>query len=343
MKFGVLLFLSWPERRVSAETVYARALERVEIMDQSGYDAVWLAEHHFTTYSICPSVHLLGTYIAARTKRLRIGTGVSLVPFYNPLRLAEEIAMLDILSGGRVNWGAGRGYQLAEFNIFGVPPKDSYEVFREHLDVVIQAWTQDSLTYQGKYVSYTDVEVLPKPLQKPHPPVWLATSSAESITWAGSRGYSILLDPIASHQQLRGKRDLYQEQLEAHGFSMAKRDIPMARFICVEDTLERARAVAQQGLEWYVRFHKLPGMQHVGHETQLNRQRNELYNVEFDRPVSEEVAHFLEQSTIYGTPEMCIDQIARLREEAGMDYLMCAPLSQRTFTMFTERVMPHFV
>jgi len=343
MKFGVLLLFSWPERRVALETVYARALQRVDIMEQTGYDAVWLAEHHFTAYSICPSVHLLGTYIAARTKRLRIGTGVTLVPFYNPLRLAEEVAMLDILSGGRVNWGAGRGYQLAEFNAFKVPPEESYQVFREHLDVVIQAWTQERLTYHGQYVHYTDVEVLPKPLQKPHPPVWLAAASAESITWAGRHGYAILLDPIGSTPQLRHKRELYQQQLAAHGFSMAGRDIPMARLICVDDTVERASAVAQQGLEWYVRCHQVPALRHVGHDTPLNRQRPDLYSVRFTRPVHEEVAYFLEEATIYGTPEMCVDEIARLREEIGMDYLMCAPLSHRTFMLFTEKVMPHFL
>jgi len=98
MKLGVLQFFSWPERRVDLATVYARALQRIEIMDRTGYDAVWLAEHHFSSFSVCPSVHMVGTLAAARTKRLRIGTAVSLAPFYHPLRLAEEVALLDLLS-----------------------------------------------------------------------------------------------------------------------------------------------------------------------------------------------------------------------------------------------------
>ena len=93
MKLGVLQFFSWPERRVDLATVYARALERIEIMDRTGYDAVWLAEHHFSSFSVCPSVHMVGTLAAARTQRLRIGTAVSLAPFYHPLRLAEEVAL----------------------------------------------------------------------------------------------------------------------------------------------------------------------------------------------------------------------------------------------------------
>ena len=92
MKFGVLQFFSWPERRVPLPTVYERAMQRIEIMDQTGYDAVWLAEHHFTSYSVCPSVHMMGLHVASRTRHLRIGTGISLAAFYHPLRLAEEVA-----------------------------------------------------------------------------------------------------------------------------------------------------------------------------------------------------------------------------------------------------------
>src|SRR5262245_12559693 len=115
MKVGVLQFFSWPERRTAIETVYERALQRIEVMDRTGYDAVWLAEHHFHGFSVCPSVHMMGVHVAARTRRLRIGTAVSLAAFYHPLRLAEEVALLDVLSGGRVNWGAGRGFDRTEF------------------------------------------------------------------------------------------------------------------------------------------------------------------------------------------------------------------------------------
>src|SRR5215469_18914793 len=141
MKLGVLQFFSWPERRIDLATVYARALERIEIMDRTGYDAVWLAEHHFSSFSVCPSVHMMGTLAAARTRRLRIGTAVSLAPFYNPLRLAEEVALLDVISGGRVNWGAGRGFSPKEFAAFGVPVAESGPRFHEAVDVVLKAWT----------------------------------------------------------------------------------------------------------------------------------------------------------------------------------------------------------
>jgi alkanesulfonate monooxygenase SsuD/methylene tetrahydromethanopterin reductase-like flavin-dependent oxidoreductase (luciferase family) len=170
MKVGVLQFFGWLDRSVPLPSIYAMALERIAIMDTAGYDAVWLAEHHFSGFSVCPSVHMMGVMAAARTKQLRIGTAVSLAPFYNPLRLAEEVALLDVLSGGRVNWGAGRGFARSEFRAFGIPAEESAARFHETVEIVLKAWTNNWLSYQGKYYSYDHVEVLPKPLQAPHPP-----------------------------------------------------------------------------------------------------------------------------------------------------------------------------
>jgi alkanesulfonate monooxygenase SsuD/methylene tetrahydromethanopterin reductase-like flavin-dependent oxidoreductase (luciferase family) len=149
MKLGVLQFFSWPERRVDLATVYDRAIQRIEIMDRSGYDAVWLAEHHFSSFSVCPSVHMTGTLAAARTRRLRIGTAVSLAAFYHPLRLAEEVALLDVLSGGRVNWGAGRGFSRGEFTAFGVPAEESTSRFRETVEIVLRAWSESGSTLRA--------------------------------------------------------------------------------------------------------------------------------------------------------------------------------------------------
>src|SRR5271169_4957779 len=198
MQVGILQFFGWRDRSVPLNSVYATALERFAIMDQTGYDAVWLAEHHFSSFSVCPSVHMMGTMAAARTKRLRIGTAVSLAPFYNPLRLAEEVALLDVLSGGRVNWGAGRGFARVEFTAFGVPPEESASRFRETVEIVLRAWTDERLNFAGQHFRFDGIEVLPKPVQCPHPPVWMAASSEGAIEWAAGRGFSILMDPHSS-------------------------------------------------------------------------------------------------------------------------------------------------
>ena len=123
----------------------------IELMDKTGFDAVWLAEHHFSTYSVCPSVHIMGAHLAAHTKNLRIGTGISLASFYHPLRLAEEVALLDQLTKGRVNWGAGRGFDAKEHEAFGVPSEDSYPKFRESVEVVVKAWQEGSFSQSCQF------------------------------------------------------------------------------------------------------------------------------------------------------------------------------------------------
>ena len=186
MKVGVLQFFGWTDRNVSLASVYDRALERFGVMDTTGYDAVWLAEHHFSSFSVCPSVHMMATMAAAQTETLRIGTAVSLAPFYHPLRLAEEVALLDVLSGGRVNWGAGRGFSRVEFEAFGIPVEESAGRFRETVEVVLAAWRSERLSHQGEFFHFENVEVLPRPLQQPHPPVWMAATSESAIDWAAA-------------------------------------------------------------------------------------------------------------------------------------------------------------
>src|SRR5215813_13394232 len=160
MKVGVLQFFSW-SRRVPLTTVYERAFSRIAIMDQTGYDCVWLAEHHFNTYSVCPSINVMATHVAARTQHVRIGMAVSTAAFYNPLRLAEEVALVDVLSGGRVNWGAGRGFDRNEFLAFDVSVAESTDRLYECVEVVLAAWSNERMTHRGTYWRYEDLAVLP--------------------------------------------------------------------------------------------------------------------------------------------------------------------------------------
>jgi alkanesulfonate monooxygenase SsuD/methylene tetrahydromethanopterin reductase-like flavin-dependent oxidoreductase (luciferase family) len=327
VKLGVLQFFSWPERRVDLATVYARALERIEIMDQTGYDAVWLAEHHFSSFSVCPSVHMVGTLAAARTRRLRIGTAVSLAPFYHPLRLAEEVALLDLLSGGRVNWGAGRGFARVEFTAFGVPPEESASRFRETVEIVLRAWTDERLNFTGQHFDFEDVEVLPKPAQHPHPPVWMAATSESSIDWAASRGFSILMDPHSSSAEIGRKRRLYGERLAAAGFTEAGRDIPIARLVALAASTSEAAAIARGGAEWIVNSY-------------LGAQHRPVMQQSFVPAGVDPIQRYLDEVILHGTPEKVGDDILRLRDEIGLDYLLCAPLSHQSFMLLTEKVLP---
>ncbi len=317
MKFGVLQFFSWPGRRVGLTTVYKRALDRIRIMDTSGYDAVWLAEHHFSTYSVCPSVHLMGMHVAGITRNLRIGTGVSLAAFYDPTRLAEEVALLDVLSGGRVNWGAGRGFDKKEFEVFGVTQEDSYSRFRENVEIVLRAWRDDRLNYAGQFHQYHDVEVLPKPLQKPHPPVWIASSSPEAIAWSASQGHAILMDPHASHEELAKKYREYRRGLAEHGHRNSQ-DTPMARLVAIGKTDDEGREIARAGARWTVRSYA------------TGRRANDI----------DPVDRYVDQVIIHGSPGRVIDELKRLEQELPLDYLLAAPLSHASFIRLTDEVMP---
>ena len=328
MKFGVLQFFSW-SRRVPLTQVYERAMSRIEMMDRTGYDCVWLAEHHFNTYSVCPSINVMATHVAARTKNLRIGMAVSLAAFYNPLRLAEEIAMIDVLSGGRVNWGAGRGFDKVEFQAFGVPVEESSDRFRECVDIVLAAWKNERVSHQGRYWQYDDIEVLPKPLQSPHPPVWLAATSMDSIRRAAETGHDILQDPHASHVDIGKKREYYRQVLREHGFPTEGRVIPTARLLAVGATEKEAEDIARAGAQWTVTSYSNP-KQRAGPPAP------------HQIPVAgvDPIERYVNDVVIRGTPERVIDVVQELRETIGLDYLMCAPLSHSSFVRFTEQVLP---
>lgn len=291
-------------------------------MDRAGYDAVWLTEHHFSDYSVCPSIPVMGAHAAARTRNLRIGAAVTLAALYHPVRLAEEIALLDILSGGRVNWGAGRGFDLREFRTFGVTVEESHPRFREAVDVVLRAWTNERISHRGRYFAFDEIEVLPKPVQKPHPPTWLGASSVDSIKSAAADGFSILMTPHSTHAEIGEHRRIYKDELERHGYSMKGREIPVTRLLAIAPTDREAAEVAREGARWLLRTYVDPKWAGAGTESADLLQR------------------YVNSVVIHGTPERVADEIRRLREEIGLGYLIGAPLSHQTFLLFTDRVLP---
>ncbi|MGH9884945.1 MAG: LLM class flavin-dependent oxidoreductase, partial [bacterium] len=269
------------------------------------------------------STTLMGMHVAARTKRLRIGTAVTLAGFYHPLRLAEELALLDNLSGGRLDWGAGRGYDPIEFRAFDVRVEDSAARMQECVDIVLAAFRDGRVNHRGAHWQFEDIEVLPKPVQKPHPPVWLAASSPESVERAAAAGFSILMDPHSSHAQIGEKRALYARTLAAHGHSAEDREFPTARMLAVAPTDREAEAVARAGAEWTIASYARAPATPADPSAAIERYVNEV--------------------AIHGSPERVVDQIQSLRERIGLDYLMCAPLSHESFMLFTERVLPKLV
>src|SRR5947207_6994266 len=176
MRFCTQQLLTFRDWQTEAD-VYAHALEEARLADELGFEAVWLAEHHFSSYGVCPWGAVLAAAIARETRRVRIGTSVVVAPFAQPLRIAEEWAMVDILSGGRLEFGIGRGYQPKEFRGLGVSMEKTRERFDEAVEVIRSAWTDERVTFEGEFYQVRDLHDLPRPVQKPHPPLWTAAVS----------------------------------------------------------------------------------------------------------------------------------------------------------------------
>ena len=191
---------------------------------------------------------------------------------------------------------------------------------------VLAAWREDRLTHHGRCWSYDGVEVLPKPLQTPHPPVWLAATSQDSIRRAAEGGYDILQDPHSTNAEIGKKRAFYHETLRAHGFPTEGRVIPTARLLAVGATDREGEELARTGAEWTV----------ASYANDVTRATPAPYRVEGLDPVE----RYMDDVIIHGSPERVIDKLAELRETIGLDYLMCAPLSHQTFMRFTDKVLP---
>jgi alkanesulfonate monooxygenase SsuD/methylene tetrahydromethanopterin reductase-like flavin-dependent oxidoreductase (luciferase family) len=192
---------------------------------------------------------------------------------------------------------------------------------------VLRAWTDERLDFSGQHFRFEDIEVLPKPAQLPHPPVWMAASSESAIEWAAGRGFSILMDPHSSAAEIGQKRCFYREKLAGAGFSEAGRDIPIARLVALAGTAGEAAAVARSGAEWILNSY-------------LGPQHRPVMQGSFTPAGADPVQRYLDEVILHGTPDKVAGDILRLRDEIGLDYLLCAPLSHQSFMLLTDTVLP---
>ena len=211
VRFG-LLHLFEDAAGHSESQFYGENIELAEYADDVGLDTIWLAEHHFTEYGVMPSTQVFGSFLAARTKRIRIGSGVVVLPFHNPMRVAEEFAFLDQLSGGRLDFGIGRGYQPGEFAGYGIPMEHSREIFDESFEIIRQAWTQPEVNFKGKHFQFEGVTPRPKPVQKPHPPFFGASFNPATVKYQALKKMNLLFSPLTTTPQpVKDYRDLLRE------------------------------------------------------------------------------------------------------------------------------------
>ena len=235
---------------------YAELLEQAEAAEEWGFDSFWVAEHHFHEYGGVPRPPVLLDAAAQRTRRIRLGSGVVVLPFDHPLRVAEDYAMVDVLSGGRLNLGVGSGYLAHEYAGFGVDPAEKRARFDEALEILLRAWTGERFSYAGAYYRFDEVRLNVRPVQQPRPPVWVATLRTDAGARVGARGLPAMFIPYASAETLEqmaaGLRD-YRAAFIAAGGRAADATAPFGFHAYCGETTAEARAEARPFMERYVR------------------------------------------------------------------------------------------
>lgn len=251
MKTGLFYVCESPDDDV--QRAYTEMLDQVEYAEGLGFDSVWLAEHHGSNYGSMPRPAIMAAAIAQRTEKIRIGAMVSILPFENPVRTAEDWAMVDVLSNGRLDFGTGRGYQPREFAMMGKDPAQSRELYNEALDIVLGLWGQEDFSYDGPFHTVSETTLVPRPLQE-SVPTWVAALSPETYQMAAERGVRIITQPN-NRQTLEDLKTNYlaaEEVYLASGFDRSALEFPMNMLVHLAPSRDEAFARAERSFDWYM-------------------------------------------------------------------------------------------
>lgn len=340
MEFGTFLLLQSPSAE-SSDVMFQRGVEITQAADELGFRNMWLAEHHFSTYGYLSRPLTYALHLADKTRRIRVGTAVIVLPLHHPLVVAEEIATVDLLSGGRLDVGLGRGYQRYEFERLGVELAESRLRWDEEVDVILLALAGKPFSYDGTYYQIPETSMFPQPIQQPHPPIWVTAQSPTSIEATVKRGFNLLSGgfgvPI---ERLREFRRMFDGWVAEYPPKQPIR-VGTQRPVYVSDSEADARAAAEQA-RWNMRV--------------TLSLRNNYSRVEDGRAIPVPFANepttddLLDRFSVIGTPDTCIRQIRRLQEAMGIDHFNCSfsfgDLKQdqilRSMRLFARDVMPAF-
>jgi alkanesulfonate monooxygenase SsuD/methylene tetrahydromethanopterin reductase-like flavin-dependent oxidoreductase (luciferase family) len=340
MRFGFFDQLPCAPEFTEAQR-YRDIIAQIELGDRLGYDTVWLGELHFSrSFSILADPLMVLAAAAQRTTRIRLGTAVTLLPLHNPVKIAEEAAIADILSDGRIEFGVGRGTAPVHYAGYGIPMEESRERFDEALDFIIGAWTHEAFSHSGKYFHVENLKLTPRPVQAPHPPVRIAANSPDTFPFAARRRFPIFATPLINPP------DKLKEGLAVYR-SAYRGDCALAFPVHVADSRAQARDDCEKGL---MRFLREAGERlrplGAGDIRSFEAFRQVLARIDavtfddMDRDMG-----------VFGDPAYCIDRVHQLHQEYGIDEFICYfnqgglmdhAMVRRSMTRFAEEVMPKF-
>ncbi|MGH7767380.1 MAG: LLM class flavin-dependent oxidoreductase [Candidatus Binatia bacterium] len=338
MKFGAHYLPTYvPDLDGPAPEFYRRMFEQMEELDRLGFDHVWVTEHHFGDYGgAIPHPPTFLSAVARTTKRIRLGVAINVLPLHNPLEVAESYAMVDVVSNGRLEFGVGKGSEPSEYRRSGVSPDEATGRMKEGTEVLLQAWSDRPVNFRGEYFRYENFRVLPKPVQRPHPPIWVGCARSEdSFQWAGENGFNLMTLPYLykTPDLLPRLVKVYREALRQAGHDPAERQVLGKFHVYVAASFEQAAREAAPYLENYFDVHAV-------HDPERK--------VEGQLALRDVSTQLSGGFAIAGDPARCIDTIKRWRDEVGLTTLsgtfhfggMPQELALKNIRLFAERVMP---
>ena len=342
MKFGLLFSYQLPPGcGVPWNVPYQDMLDCLPVAEDLGYHSAYLVSHHAQVDGLCPAPLIACAGAASVTSTMRIGTAVLLVPMYAPLRLAEDVAVLDNLSQGRFTFGVAPGYVTKEFEAHGIPREERVGRFEESLDLMTVAWTQDEFEFNGKYFQVPHTTLTPKPMQQPHPPIWYGVSAKSSLRRAAKRGCVQIMSPRHGVEELKDHFAPYEEAAAEVGFEIPDR--PIIRQVFVAETREQAEATAAPAVDYL--YTELYGKASAAGDRVL---RDDTGN-----PIShhDDVAfQTFKQRYIIGDPDFAISEIKRYQDAVAPTEMVCwmhmpglrGADVMRSVELFAREVMPQF-
>jgi probable F420-dependent oxidoreductase len=325
LKFGII--------PIEGGQFYREALEEVVRAEELGFESVWMEEHHGVKDHYWPSPLTVLAGFATRTSRVLLGTDILVMPFYHPVRLAEDVALLDVISGGRFILGTAIGYKPDEFALYGTPLEKRGARFEEGLKLMRTLWTEEPATFKGQYYQLENSRIEPKPFTKPHPPVWIGGWGKLTLKRAATLGQNWIPGPTADLARLQDGKQQFLTHRSAAGLT-APTEWPLTRDVIIADTDNEARELAERHIMVSYRHEYAGGWRHPF----------------IDASIATDLDGLMRDRFLIGGPDQVIAGIARFVEVYGMTHLICRlffpgmPHSHimRELDLLAREVMPAF-
>jgi len=314
---------------------YKQVLEQVQLAEELGWECFMFNEHHFLGYGgLVANPAVLLAAAAARTSKIRLGPCIAILPLRHPLHSAEDYAMVDAISGGRLEFGIGSGNTEMDYKVFGVTRENDRERLREAVDVILKTWGNDRVSHSGEFWTFDELTLYPRPIQQPHPPIWVAGTSAEGLGWAGRQGYHIM---TVGHphppEKVRLGVEAWKQGLTEAGYDLKEKHCQFHVRTHVNESADKARSVAMAAVTRYDEI------------SRIGRRSLTVAPAEYDWDLMLATGR-----NNYGTPEQCIKNIYNAMKNYYFDTLTTTfnfggiphPEILKSMRLFAKEVMPAF-